>query len=229
MIQKAVLGGGLLLSLIIGIYLVWMALDETETDSQNNLIQGDAELSAAGFARVEGNRTWNFPADFGPHPEFQREQWILQVEDCRVDFTLIFDRLTLLPDTLSAERDSDWAMQSIMSAKLTQNNFDADALLTDADVSSRVALDLAGATEERVWVENWVLDWETQSVFARSDTMELDADLELDSLGQFDDRGGWYFLERTGHLAGRFRNADERAEFDCKVKLTQRFGNVTTS
>ncbi|MGD2177463.1 MAG: carotenoid 1,2-hydratase, partial [Anaerolineae bacterium] len=118
-------------------------------------------VEAAGFARAEGPRPFDFPADHGPHPDFQTEWWYyagnLESEDGRhFGYQLTFFRRALEPPAQHAERQSKWAAEEVYMAHFA---------LTDVDGRehqaferfSRGAAGLAGAASPpyRVWLEDW--------------------------------------------------------------------------
>jgi predicted secreted hydrolase len=119
---------------------------------------------AAGFARAEGPRPFDFPADYGPHPDFQTEWWYytgnLESEDGRhFGYQLTFFRRALKPPTEQPERESNWATEQVYMAHFA---------LTDVDGRqhraferfSRGAAGLAGAESPlyRVWLEDWQVE-----------------------------------------------------------------------
>lgn len=210
----------------LGAYGVWEALQTPELEETDVALVG-SELAlpdVGGFASVDEPRGWSFPADYAPHPDFQREQWLLLAgEECGVDFMLTFDRLTLIPDSpLIPERDSEWAMNSVMNSTLVypQDGEEQELMLT-----SRLALGLAGADDTAVWVENWRLDFAESTLYADSVEITLDAsiDLETATTGSIED--GWYQYVREGQIDGRLRTGDDRQPLDCPVRLIHRFGD----
>ena len=60
------------------------------------------QADTAGFARADGPRKLVFPADFGPHPDFQTEWWYytgnLETQDGQhFGYQLTFFRRAILP------------------------------------------------------------------------------------------------------------------------------------
>jgi predicted secreted hydrolase len=116
---------------------------------------------ATGFARAVVPRLFEFPADHGPHPDFQTEWWYytgnLDTADGRhFGYQLTFFRRALKPAAERAERESDWATEQVYMAHFA---------LTDVEGNdhqaferfSRGAAGLAGAKSPpyRVWLEDW--------------------------------------------------------------------------
>ncbi len=128
--------------------------------------QPQARLIAAGelpggFRRADGPRTFDFPADHGPHPAYQTEWWYytgnLTTTDGReFGYQLTFFRRALEPVEDRVDRPSAWATDQIYMAHFA---------ITDAaggdhrafERFSRGAAGLAGAEAlpYRVWLEDW--------------------------------------------------------------------------
>lgn len=114
---------------------------------------------SAGFARVTAPRPFVFPADHGPHPEFQTEWWyftgnLRAADGRRFGFQLTFFRRGLTP--APAERESAWATSAIYMAHFALSDIDGGAFYA-YDRFSRDAAGLAGASGEpfRVFLEGW--------------------------------------------------------------------------
>lgn len=114
-----------------------------------------------GYARADSIRTFHFPEDHGPHPEFRTEWWyftgnLLDDRGRRYGFQFTAFRLGLSPQ--APDRESAWATNQVYMAHLA---------ITDANRKefhgferfSRGAVGLAGAQSDpvRVWLEDWEL------------------------------------------------------------------------
>jgi predicted secreted hydrolase len=123
--------------------------------------------STDGFARALAPRTFEFPRDHGPHPEFRHEWWYVTGNldsdtGERFGFELTIFRVGLAPVAASVARGT-----SAVSAWRTRQVYAAHFAITDvargefefAEKYSRDALGLAGAQAEpfRVWLDDWVL------------------------------------------------------------------------
>ena len=115
--------------------------------------------STAGYARADHVRTWTFPEDHGPHPDFQTEWWYfvgnLDGEDGRhFGFELTFFRRAITP-TMST-RESDWATNQVYFAHFAISDV-KDNRHRSTERFSRGAAGLAGGSGNpfRVWIENW--------------------------------------------------------------------------
>jgi predicted secreted hydrolase len=118
-------------------------------------------VEAAGFTQADGPREFDFPADYGPHPDYQTEWWyytgnLVTADGRRFGYQLTFFRRVLMPPTERVERASEWATDQIYMAHFA---------LTEAEEKrhqaferfSRGTAGLAGAESVpyRVWVEDW--------------------------------------------------------------------------
>jgi predicted secreted hydrolase len=114
-----------------------------------------------GFERADGPRDWDFPRDYGPHPDYQTEWWYytgnLETETGeRFGYQLTIFRRALLPAGDRAQRDSDWAADQVYMAHFALSDIPAREHHV-YERFSRGAAGLAGAQVEpyRVWLENW--------------------------------------------------------------------------
>lgn len=127
--------------------------------------------SAAGkFAQADSPRTFSFPADHGPHPQFRQEWWYVTGNldadgGQRYGFELTFFRFALAPPAAADARPVE--AQVPLSAWRTRQIWMAHFAITDvaarrfrfAQKLSREALGLAGASGSplRVWIDDWSL------------------------------------------------------------------------
>jgi predicted secreted hydrolase len=121
-----------------------------------------AEIEApTGFRRADGPRNWKFPADFGPHPDYQTEWWYytgnLESETGeRFGYQLTFFRRALLPEQDRIKRDSAWGTEQVYMAHFALSDVAANRHHA-FERFTRGAIGLAGAQAEpyQVWLENW--------------------------------------------------------------------------
>ncbi|MFV9506425.1 MAG: lipocalin-like domain-containing protein [Oscillochloridaceae bacterium umkhey_bin13] len=119
---------------------------------------GALSSSGEGFAQVLAPRPFVFPADHGPHPEYQTEWWYytgnLEAEGRRFGFQLTFFRSALTPEP--AERSSAWATNDIYMAHMALSD-PSNGQFYAFERFSRGAMGLAGAsgTPFRVFLEDW--------------------------------------------------------------------------
>jgi predicted secreted hydrolase len=174
--------------ILIMISLIW-AWDEFSAQPEQtfsaNLI-GDATIPE-GFVRADGSHTWDFPADHGPHPEYQTEWWYytgnLATEDGRrFGYQLTFFRRGLTPADKIADRASNWGSDQVYMGHFALSDIEGERHY-DFERFSRGGAGLAGAQAESfgVWVENWEVSVMANGegrMRAMQDGIELDLILE---------------------------------------------------
>ena len=160
-----------------------------------------------GFVRAFSPRRWQFPADFGPHPEYRTEWWYytgnLEGDDGRpFGYQLTFFRQALAPDGPAApdgsatsqapaapaepgatatSAGSPWRTPQVFSAHFTVSDIAAGAFLEE-ERFARGALGLAGAEADpyAVWLNDWRISTEGPDrvrLQAGTDAMAIDLSL----------------------------------------------------
>lgn len=178
------------LSSVAGLTLV-LALAALADDGGSERSELSALLSAerdTGFAMAVEPRTFEFPRDHGPHPEYRNEWWYMTgnldaADGRRFGFELTFFRFALTPEP--AESDSAWRTNQVYIAHFALTDAD-DQEFYVAERFSRGALGLAGAQARplRVWIDDWEIaatgadaaaeHWQLQ---ANDDGVALDLEL----------------------------------------------------
>lgn len=155
------IGAIVLLAIAATAYLTLTQRPRSETASASVVDYLSARTGAEGFARADRPRAIAFPADAGPHPDYQTEWWyytgnLEAVDGRRFGFQLTFFRRALAPPADRAQRDSDWAMDQLYLAHFALTDV-AGGDYHSADRLARGAAGLAGAEADpfRVWVETW--------------------------------------------------------------------------
>ena len=150
-------------------------------------LRGDA--ASQEFAQATAPRTFGFPLDHGPHPEFRHEWWYitghLEAQNGeRFGFELTFFRYALAPpkSQILSTTDSAWRTNQVYLAHFAVTDLQRRDFHF-AERYSREALGLAGARSDplRVWLEDWSLAASTQSRWtlrAASERYALDLDLQ---------------------------------------------------
>lgn len=141
-----------------------------ETDESNEPLSPVASLTAQSDGSDEGYDNADrvidlvFPADHGPHPDFQTEWWYLtgnlESDDGRrygLQWT-IFRRAV---EPSMAERESEWATRQIYLGHFAVTDVESNAHHSFERLA-RGAVGIAGSElpdtgELRVWLENWSL------------------------------------------------------------------------
>ena len=119
---------------------------------------------AEGYSMATGARTFHFPEDHGPHPDFRNEWWYLtgNLEDRRgrrFGFELTFFRFALSPGLQTASErpsDSKWQTRQVYIAHFAVTDEKSEQFHVEQR-ASRGALGLAGAQTGpfKVWLEDW--------------------------------------------------------------------------
>lgn len=153
----------------VGLVLLVLAVAVTvlgwpQSDSgvaRSQLRVGDG-AGAEAFARAQPGREFVFPADHGPHLDFQTEWWYFtgNVQDTNgreFGYQLTFFRRGLLPGEQRTERKSAWASGDVYMAHLALSDIQADQFHSFERLQ-RGSPALAGARGEPVF-EVWLDDW----------------------------------------------------------------------
>lgn len=151
---------------LIGVWPAPAHSDGSQRSELSTLLNAD---NNAGFSMATEPRTFEFPRDHGPHPEFRNEWWYMTgnldaADGRRFGFELTFFRFALEPDPAASE--SAWRTNQVYIAHFAVTDADGQKFYV-AERFSRGALGLAGADADpfRVWID----DWEIASTTADSD------------------------------------------------------------
>jgi predicted secreted hydrolase len=128
------------------------------------VLEASAANDLAGFARASGPQPLSFPADFGPHPDYQTEWWYytgnLEAEGGRhFGYQLTFFRRALEPTGDRTPRASTWATEDVYMAHFAVTDVSASGHHA-FERFARGAAGLAGAQSYpyRVWLEDWLVE-----------------------------------------------------------------------
>lgn len=148
--------------LALAVMLFGFSLIDAGGDGDVNAQAVLANVSAdvSGFARAVEPREWQFPRDFGPHPEFQTEWWYytgnVETGNGRhfgYQFTIF--RRALTPSEQNSA--SEWRASQVYMAHFAVSDVDGGQYYHEQRFS-RGGAELAGAVVEpryRVWLEDW--------------------------------------------------------------------------
>lgn len=123
------------------------------------LAQGFAGLGndATGFAKVTPGKTFAFPADHGPHPDFRIEWWYLTANLTDHSGTAYGAQWTLFRQALApAAHDEGWANQQIWMAHAAVTRADTHRM---SETFARGGVGQAGVTAEPfvAWIDSWTM------------------------------------------------------------------------
>ncbi len=149
-----------LVLILLAAAIVWT--QERSEPAVQARVQGVAQAAdAGGFARAARSQPLSFPADYGPHPDFQTEWWYytgnLAGEDGRhfgYQFTIF--RRAMQPPAQRAERASDWSADQVYMGHFAVTDV-AGERFHSFERLARGGAGLAGAQAEpyAVWLEDW--------------------------------------------------------------------------
>jgi predicted secreted hydrolase len=157
-----------LLILVTALLIFLVGKKRTETTPSPLTVQA-ATPDISGFARATGPRAFVFPADHGPHPDYQTEWWyytgnLQTVDGRRFGYQLTFFRRALAPPAQLPRRTSDWATDQVYMAHFALS--DINGIKHHAfERLGRGAAGLAGAqvldtspAPFKVWLDDWQVE-----------------------------------------------------------------------
>ena len=142
-----------------------------------------------GFQRADPNRQLVFPADHGPHPEYQTEWWyytgnLTTAAGRHFGYQLTFFRRALLPAGEAQPRSSGWSSNQVYMGHFALSDTETRQHYA-FERFSRGAAGLAGAQSApyHVWLENWQVQESTTGLIQLSAHDEgITIDLQLQEL-----------------------------------------------
>lgn len=154
-----VLGAIVLVVVLLGFSLIDAGANDTVSGS--TLLIGSPDTT--GFARAFEPLRWEFPRNFGPHPEYQTEWWyytgnVATGDGRRFGFQFTIFRRGISPEAIDG--GSEWRSNQLYMAHFTVSDIDGGRFYHD-ERFSRGAAALAGATIDpayRVWLEGWQVE-----------------------------------------------------------------------
>ena len=180
----------LLQTLGVGLLLCGACSPRT-TDPSVDAQQGQsvAEAMSApadqGFARALAPRAFVFPQDDGPHLDFQTEWWYYtgNLQDAQNPQQNYGYQLTIFRRALQSdmpERTSDWASRQVYFAHFAFSDIPRQRFFASQRLS-RGAAGLAGATDQRVWIEDWQIQRTAEGFRLQAEDDALRLDLTVQS------------------------------------------------
>jgi predicted secreted hydrolase len=179
--KKLLVVGILVLAIILGLVII-------QTHRKGNTVQAQLVSAASpadisGFTRADGTRPLSFPADYGPHPDFQTEWWYYTGNldaptGQHFGYQLTFFRRALQPPADRQQRSSDWATNQVYMAHFALTDV-AGGRYQAFERLQRGAAGLAGAQAEpfQVWLEDWSVEETAPHVYLLH---AAQGDLQLD-------------------------------------------------
>jgi predicted secreted hydrolase len=180
---KLLIGIGVV-GLLVGVPLLLVQREEPQVRARLAALADEApDDQSAGYLRVEGPTSLEFPADHGPHLDYQTEWWyytgnLVADEGQHIGYQLTFFRRALAPPSLRTERDSAWAADQVYMAHFALTDV-AGRSHRAFERFARGAAGLAGAQAApyHVWLEDWRVEEEAPGVTRMRAAQE---DLALD-------------------------------------------------
>ncbi len=162
--------------------------EQTPVEAGTVLLNPNADIT--GFARAYDVRDWQFPQDFGAHPDFQTEWWyytgnLAAADGHRFGFQFTVFRRAITPTALTPTTDSEWRTNQVYMAHFAITDIDGGQFYHDSRLN-RGGAELAGAVVDpnyRVWLENWqvvALDPTAQRTQLTADMGDAALDLIFD-------------------------------------------------
>jgi predicted secreted hydrolase len=159
--MRILLGLGLLAALV-ALPLLLLRREEPQVRARLLPLADEAQADqSAEYRRATGPADLEFPADHGPHLDYQTEWWyytgnLVADGGQRFGYQLTFFRRALVPPALRIERKSAWAADQVYMAHLALTDV-AGRRYHAFERFARGAAGLAGAQAAPygVWLEDW--------------------------------------------------------------------------
>jgi predicted secreted hydrolase len=170
-----VIGSGIVAIFLLGFSLIEVA---SNGDMSASAIVAVPQQDISGFPRANAPYSWQFPQDYGAHPEFQTEWWyytgnLFAETGERFGFQFTIFRRAITPEAMPS--DSEWRSNQVYLAHFTVSDINGEQFY-HAERFSRGGADLAGAVSEpryHVWLEDWAIT--AQNDAATLTTIQADA------------------------------------------------------
>ncbi|MEM8537782.1 MAG: lipocalin-like domain-containing protein [Pseudomonadota bacterium] len=195
------------------------------------LAQGFAGLGtdAEGFALPQAGKTFEFPADHGPHPEYRIEWWYLTANLNAEDGTEYGLQWTLFRSALAPEEDEAWASPQVWFAHAAvttpDRHFSTERLARGGVGQAGVTSDASGFD---AWIDEWRLkgpDFDSLDMTAQGE--DFGYDMQLDAQGPLIFQGDAGFSVKSDE--GQASYYYSQPFYDIKGTLRLPSGDVTVS
>ena len=134
-------------------------------DITANAVLSDVNMDTSGYTRAIAPYDWQFPQDYGPHPDFQTEWWYYTGNLATEDGRRFGYQFTIFRRAVSPQRydtGSEWRADQVYMAHFTVSDIASEQFYHDQRYS-RGGAGLAGAEAQpryRVWLEDWLVQAE---------------------------------------------------------------------
>jgi len=181
-----------IISLIL--LLVLSACTKEKIDSDRNtsipVSKAMGESFDSSFSKAIQPKTFEFPKDHGPHPNFKTEWWyftgnLISTNGEKFGYQFTIFRNAINTDSLVS--NSKWRSNQFYMGHFAVSDIDNDAFYYD-EKFSRNGNKLAGATIENkfnVWIENWKIKQISDSTHYDLPKLEIIAEMENVKLNLF--------------------------------------------
>jgi predicted secreted hydrolase len=174
-----------LLALLLGVAVVSLQGKEPQAFARPVVLADDhVDDQVSGFMRANGPADLVFPADHGPHVDYQTEWWyytgnLSTAQGRNFGYQLTFFRRALQPAELRTDRESAWAADQVYMAHFALTDIAGSAFWA-FERFARGAAGLAGANAApyQVWLEDWQVE-ELEPGVARMRAAQEDVALDL--------------------------------------------------
>ena len=176
----------IIITLVVLSGLVLMQYNQVEGASNEisaNVQEANVEAyGSEGFAKADKVIEFEFPADHGPHPDFQTEWWyytgnLSDAEGNRYGYQFTIFRRAIVPG--EPERASEWATRQIYFAHFTVTDATGETFEAH-ERFSRAAAGLAGAQGLPTY-HVWLDDWEAREIESGQVRLQAsDGDIGID-------------------------------------------------
>ncbi len=134
-------------------------------DVTANAVLSDISVDPSAYARAVDPYDWQFPLDYGPHPDFQTEWWyytgnLADESGRRFGFQFTVFRRAIAPQRYTST--SEWRADQVYMAHFSVSDIEGERFYHE-ERYSRGGAALAGATAEpryHVWLEDWQVEAE---------------------------------------------------------------------
>ncbi len=179
---------------IVGVVVAGFSLIETNGGSEVNAsaLLADVAVDTSEFTQAVEPWDWQFPRDYGPHPNFQTEWWYYTGNLAAADGRRFGFQFTIFRRALSPQRhasDSEWRTNQVYMAHFTVTDVEGQQFYHE-ERFSRDSAGLAGAQSDpryRVWVEDWqveALNDDATRTRISASTGDVTLDVTLDQVRQ---------------------------------------------